>query len=520
MKTSFVSKWLSRQHSQGIILLLLLLSSCFTGCMRLKYINSETPPKERFFLGVKSWYDDGHLLPWPYLGPLTYIFVPPYMCLFPVELVGDIIALPYDVYVNASCLVSPNINYCIRFMKNQQLAIILEQGGDPLDGGTGPYHSSLSPEETARKYNNMTGLSLLLKHGLPMSEETAAYIYDMTEFKSIKYKDAISELEVRSELLKVALNTNADFFLQQEKYRNMAFHWFFFIQKKLHDKSSGFFSHTNKPGDVAYMQTASQLLLSTMDFLLSHGFSPNIPTVAQIYYRWKPGEYNTGRMRMTLLDYVQDAADIHEDLRNPLIEMLLKYGALTYQQLVESNPQLPHLHLENIEIAPSYQPIIDILRHSRNAECYRFSNSYPGIDGPVLVIEAGIRDEKGKGLVFSQDVQVPIHGTQTFHSVNIPVNFRIILSPKTDVPEHSLRVSYDFPDNVLWEKIIQMPDYMMYFQIAWSREQKSQKDFYDDLRLMHTIDDYHKAYKGYNRRVYTLLFPSDDELMRQLIRGK
>ena len=521
MKTSFVSKWLSRQHRQGTILLLLLLSSCFTGCMRLKYINPETPPTERFFLGAKSWYDDSALLPWPYLGPLTYIFVPPYLCLLPVELAGDIIALPYDVYVNASCLVSPNINYCLRFNKNRQLAKILEQGGDPLDGGTGPYHSSLSPEETARKYNNMTGLALLLKHGLPMSEETAAYIYDMTKFKSIELKDVISEMEVRSELLEAALNAHADYFLQQEKYRNMAFHWFIFIQKKLRkERGNLFYPHT--PEAVAYLEAAaSKILLSTMDFLLSHGFSPNIPTVELIYYRWKPGVYSAGRMRMTLLDYVQEAVDIHEDLRKPLIEILLKHGALTYQQLVERNPQLPHLHLENVEIAPTYQPIIDILQHSRHAECYRLSNSYPGIDGPVLVIEAGIRDEKNNDFVFSQDVQVPVHGTQIFHSVNIPVNFRIILSPETDVPKHSLRAGYDFPEKVLYEEIIKMPDYTMYFQIALQRGQKIYEDFDDDLRLTKRIADYHKAYKGfYYLSIFTLHSPSDDERLRQLLRDK
>ena len=519
MKTSFISKWLSRHRRQGVILLLLLLSSCFTGCMRLKYISPETPPAERFFLGAKSWYDDSHLLPWPYLGPLTYIFVPPYLCLLPVELAGDIIALPYDVYVSHSCLVSPNINYCIRFNKNDRLAKILDHGGDPLDGGTGPYHSSLSPEETARKYNNMRGLSLLLKHGLPMSEETATYIFDMTKFKSIEFKDAISELEIRSELLKTIAEYKADYFLQQEKYRNMAFHWFIFIQRKLRKESDG--SHKNTPEAIAYREAASRILLSTMDFLLSHGFSPNIPTVERIYYRWQPGLYNDGRMRMTLLDYVQEAADIHEDLRKPLIEILLKHGALTYRQLVENNPQLPHLHLENVEISPSYQPVIDILQHSRHAECYRLSNSHPGIDGPLLVIEAGIRDEKNNDFVFSQDVQVPVHGTQIFHSVNIPVNFRIILSPETDVPEHSLRAGYDFPEKILYEKIIKMPDYTMYFQIALQRGQKIYEDFNDDLMLIMRIADYHKAYKGFYRlSIDTLYYPSDDERLRQRLRDK
>ena len=519
-------KFLKRVKQTCILLCVCLCLPIFSGCLRMEYINAETAPKERLFFGVREWnkgyyYDQFTLVP-------PVIIAASWALDLPFDLIGDLVCLPYDLYVNAYCACNPNLNYCIRFHENDKMLKLLASGVKVTDGGRGPYHSSLTPEQTALKYDNIEALSALWTHGLKMSgrgmacvNRTLALDINSSLDKYIKYYDFCN-----TAINKIAEDKAWDYLLNEPKYRKFLFDFIAFNIEFLYEFNcyeNRLKRNKNNPEayrngvinkvieDVVLLRKheIEKNVIGKMELLLEHGLDPNIPDIKYLCYL----HGLRIERRVTLLDFIQHTNVISDEMRQQLLALLKKYGAITYAQLVLQNPNLPHLHTEGITINSVYQPVIDILQNSTMAEYYRLSNTYPNAKGDILVVEtAAIHRWTGK---IMPTLKVPaMERKNPDHKVELDMPFgRMIFWPIDTKEEYDYRQRKDVykpsttstpPDWITESEYIlskkdiadegfqNFPKFNLYYQIPRPGNQlfgdiKSIQPFWDDLEMMKAV---------------------------------
>ena len=406
-------KPLKHMKKTFILLCICLCLPYFSGCLRMEYIKAETVPKERLFFGVREWnkgyyYDQFTLVP-PVIIAVSWALD------LPFDLIGDLVCLPYDLYVNAYCAWHPNIGYCIRFKENDKLMKLLDKGVKPTDSGSGPYRSPLTPEQLALKYENIEALVALWAHGLEMSQKGVNFTCEILEKnESSVHASDIERLEFGlTEINKIAEDDAWNYLISNEKNQRFLFNYLALMVGIFHGINQ-YESFDNTRKNVQYENTVlsrrkefEHAVIELFKLILDHGLNPNIPDVKGVCYCNKQRQVHAHcARRVTLLDYVLLSESISDELRQQLIAILKKHGAMTYAQLVEKNPNLPHLHTEGVKINPVFQPVVDILQNSPYAENYRLSNKCPEFPGDVLVVEAGVPDKKSKRLHYS--LKVPL----------------------------------------------------------------------------------------------------------------
>ncbi len=417
---------------------ILALSLFLCGCVRLSAIKSDTPPKERYFFGVREHRRDAHLYVNPWFPILNPIGIAVWCARVPIEFVGDVFWLPYDVYVNLSCAMNPNVNYCVRFNQTDKLRKMLEKGASPNDGGGGPYHSDLTPEATAREYDSLGALAVLMEYDLNMTPEVISYVCEQAAYpdtyklnRKMQSNLSLEDIKERENLLRTVVAHKKEYFLNDEKGRNIPSEWLRtycrFISKEKR------WNHRPKES-FELEEKAIKLLPPMMDYLFSQGFSPDIPQVRHICYYHNHGAFVNGDMNGTMLDFVENSVEIPHDLKLNLLDVLHDHGALRYRELVKEHPELPHLDMEGVHIPQRLMWIMELLQQSPKADCYRLRNGgLVGFSDNDLILEAGIKDPESGTLSFEQHLEMPrrnedgtIDESSPMVQVPVPLVYRMI----------------------------------------------------------------------------------------------
>ncbi len=379
-----------RISEKKVFLIVLCLCLLFVSvCMRLGNSGIDTcPPERRVFYGVQSM---GKVAKDNFLFP-SYITIPIAIGLFPFALIGDIVFLPYDLFLAAS----------------------VTSWSKPEAGPTVKYPGT--PEGTALKNDDSKALAALWASGLKMSQLSVDYICSKLE-KPVRghIDDYLEYVHFCNLAVKKIAEDDAWNYLPDEQ--NFLSNYIFSTFEAL--TKSRLLPHSKKEPEIQEIQ---QDILNSLETMLNHGIAPsNAIKVKTFWLIHVP-------RRLTLLDWVYFSAGVPSEVRLQVLRLLKEHGALPYAELVRQDPGMSSLHLDGVRIAPVFQPIIDLLEGSPKADCYRFSDSYPGLSGDVLVVEEGYRDSEGQ-LHYTYEVPVVEreHPETTF-MLELPIHRRIFYS--------------------------------------------------------------------------------------------
>ena len=124
--------------------------------------------------------------------------------------------------------------------------------------------------------------------------------------------------------------------------------------------------------------------------------------------------------------------------RERLVALMRQHGALRYPELAASGaPKLPPLPID-VEYDPAFAPVVEMLKYTQSPELYKFSTAYDGAEGPVLVVDIGLKRSKaGQSIDFRQPMEEahgllhrPIPEDVTVDmSLDVPVFIRMVLTP-------------------------------------------------------------------------------------------
>ncbi|MBR6471782.1 MAG: hypothetical protein IKS83_08290 [Victivallales bacterium] len=511
-------------HCRRIGAFCLLLCICLsqlmlTGCVGLSSrFNAELPPDKRFFCGVEtlasahnSYWGEPLLPEW-----LWGMFL---LCGFPFELAGDIVFLPYDLYVNGKCAQNPNVGYCIYYHQNDKLQQLLDSGAKATECGAGLYSISLTPEEAALKYKNLEALPILWSHGLKITQKSVHYLSQSGLDKEVHWRyrkmdDKLKDFDFCNAALKQIAEQGAWNQLLNGKSEQefLANYIYFSIQGILEE------IHFERQDLAVRKPEIEQAIADSLELMLNHGLNPNRPAVKKYNRNWCP-------RRGTMLDYVIHKPEISPGLRQRLVSLLVEHGALTYTQLVRENPDLPHLKTDGIMISPVFQPVIDVLENSPYAECYRLSNSHPGFSGEVLVVEAGLY-ERGKPLRYTYEIPaVEREHPETTATLELPF-LRMVFYPIASEEEYNHRQRKDvnrptagscMPPRWVWddydvrcyflEEVHSFPQFELYIQHIKQAYKNipnlTSPRWYTSLDVKYALDDMRLMFVTFSNPDYT-----------------
>ncbi len=168
--------------------------------------------------------------------------------------------------------------------------------------------------------------------------------------------------------------------------------------------------------------------------------------------------YDDSELR-TALDIALHPKFFPKEDKTAFIELLKSHGALTYSELLKQTPGITKLRTEGLDIHPIFQPVIDKLSLSKWAEYFILSTTYPGIKGPVLVI-----DEIGRKTIQVHHRKSPTEWEQKSEPFSVPEGYmRIVLTPHgTKVPS---RLSGLPTRCFIFEKWFTLPAFEVYLEI-------------------------------------------------------
>jgi hypothetical protein len=150
-------------------------------------------------------------------------------------------------------------------------------------------------------------------------------------------------------------------------------------------------------------------------------------------HEWHEGEGGNPDNK-TPLDVVMENDAMETAAKDRLIAAMRAHGAKTYSETHNLEPSVKRLKTDGLSISPIFQPVVDILKESKKADLFSLSDSYPGVDGPVLVIDSP-RVEMFKG---EQNLRMNINFRRRISRtewsdppeiLEVPAMYRIVLTP-------------------------------------------------------------------------------------------
>ena len=447
-----------------IISCLLLLSLCGTGCVRIAREIGEkgsVPPPYRFYLGTRS------LIGLPVsMGIMSAVSHAPrssnafkailpiglFVVDLPLELAADTVLLPVDLGMYAAYCFNPPLD---RYLDTNDLEGLEKR----LKAGVSP--NVISPWSMKRLpllyqaylNHNEEAFELLLNYGakVPIELLQVESCLDEYTYRMLKrvFRDGCPK---ELQLLTEDELRNASF---QEEYRNQRLKGCFsyWLLKYLEYKDHA------SPND--------KLLVDFMVLLLENGFSPND-------WERSRGDLHYSSHNQYPLDVVMANMAMDPGEKERLITAMRKHGAQTYREAI---------HLPPAEsVPPMFQPFIDAIAktyidpfssHISPTSSFRYSDTYPGVEGPVLVIDIPfIRDLPGnqKQVLFRKSI--PYHRrvsatewNQAREYLEVPEKCRIVLTPL------GKRLPSRRPQGMptqrgFWEAWLTLPTCEMYIEYA------------------------------------------------------
>ncbi len=429
--------------ARWLILSIFLLLN--TGCFRIWYETEESRTNPAY-----AHHEDGLYV---YKGTVVnlamgVVYFPPVWLELPVEVVADTLLLPVDLLFYAKFRIHPSLTYLAGEGRLEELERQLKGGADPnefyrpkeLDHGYFPLGRAL-------KRHQEQAFAMLLDYGakVPPHLFNRWDKYDIPEYR----------------MCVMALNKGFDWEWLKEKG---------VISREGNGVWMGawveaWLSAANlnvEPEACRQKQLQKRDELAEIIRLLLHNGCSIAPSPSP--RMWRP--------ERTMLDKVLEAPRIGEEDRRKMAELLRAHGAMTYRELVALHPELPHLPLEGLDIDPMFMPAVDALVFSEYAaHGYRFSTSYEGFDGPVLVIDCNgwrIPPQKGQVRQWRKSVKVKrrpsdVEGAPSEEDFEMPQYFRVVLTPPgRRLPPRAEDVVFE--PEVFREEWYSLPLYEMYVE--------------------------------------------------------
>ena len=382
--------------------LMIVLAICGSGCFRItkEILRDDMQPPKRFYAGTKTdRMATGFVMSNFKKEPFaTTLFSVPLLIDFPLEVVTDTLLLPLDGLLYRHYNKKPPLDKLLYNNDLEGLKARLDKGADPNAVSSWfIYHQPVI--QTALQNQQEEFFNLLLSHGAKLP-------FGILE----RPADGNTAIDKIGMLKKAFANGCPPELLQHEQAQYVVSEWILKILETPYRATSD---------DKAL----ADFLIMLMDF----GFSPK---------EWKGGQ--GGRPDYcTALDIVLKNYAMETEAKDRLVASMRAHGAKTYRELHNEKPQPSRLKTDGIAIAPIFQPVVDILKESYDAEHLRLTDKLDGVDGPVLVIEKPVYDwnssNSAKKWLFRKTVKFRRRISQTewsveTESIDVPAAYRIVLT--------------------------------------------------------------------------------------------
>ena len=443
-------------------ILVLLSVMLFSGCVRIAAELDCKPTdcyaEDRIYMGIER-SSKGYYI----IGDGAELIV---LFSFPFEFIADTVLLPFDLALTVLYNLDKPLNELIREKEKSLKALKrrLDKGEDPNFIDTrykAPYRDNKNrrnpgpPILEAVKQSNMEAFIALLDHG---AEVPLEIFHDMARYNWYEYGRAVLARGFPREVT--------------ESYaaQNIVSHE---IWKAFHDNDSV----SDDEFEYAY---------STVKLFLEKGFPPNAKESISIYYDNESCTFKY-RRNANSLDIVQKHKGLSQEQKEKFVNLLRKHGAKSSSEL--DTIQLPS-KIDVEGIPEMFKPAADIFLKSNRKSYYRFSTSYPGVDGPVLVVDGGreccFNEERWKmtmiyrTMTYVHHRETPTRWSQTGIPFEIPIDFRVVLTPKgVRIPS---RIHGDMPTKgVIQEEWLTLPTCEAY--IEWVPGIRSEYETVDLAKL-------------------------------------
>ena len=448
-----------------IISCVLLLCLCETGCVRVNALlvdkHRNFPPPYRFYFGTRSLIglpvsmslmeiaSHGHRSSNTFNTVLPIAF---FVVDFPLEVVFDTVLLPVDLGIYAAYCINPPLDKYLASNDLKGLEEKLKKGVSP--NVISPWFLKNQPLLYQAYLNhNEEAFELLLNYGAKVPIELLQVEANLDDYtyrilQRVFRNGCPKELQRPTED-ELRTGSNAVNY-RNEQLKGCFSYW---ILKYLMDKDHA------SPND--------KLLVDVMVLLLENGFSPN---------DWENmrGELHFSSSNWNPLDVVMANTAMDSAEKERLITAMRKHGAQTYRESIHLPP--------SESISPMFQPFMDAIAqihidpyssHFSPTSSFRYSDTYPGVEGPVLVIDIPfIRNlpNNQKEVLFRKSI--PYHRRVSATEWNpkreyleVPEKCRIVLTPL------GKRLPSRRPQGMptqrgFWEAWLTLPTCEMYIEYA------------------------------------------------------
>ena len=390
-----------------IISCVLLLCLCGTGCVRVNTLlvdkHGSVPPPYRFYCGTLGLtalpvsmgiMDSVSHAPrstnaFKAIIPITLFVVD-----FPLEVVLDTVLLPVDLGLYTYYCSNPPLDTYLASNDLKGLEAKLKKGVSP--NVISPWFLKNQPLLYQAYLNhNEEAFELLLNYGAKVPIELLQVESNLDEYtyrilQRVFRNGCPKELQRPTED-ELRTGSNAVNY-RNEQLKGCFSYW---ILKYLMDKDHA------SPND--------KLLVDFMVLLLENGFSPND-------WEHMRGELHFSSSNLNPLDVVMANTAMDGAEKERLITAMRKHGAQTYRESIHLPP--------SESIPPMFQPFIDAIAqtyidlyslHTSPKSLFRYSDTYPGVKGPVLVID----------IPFIQEGRAPDYQRKPLFRKSIPYHRRV-----------------------------------------------------------------------------------------------
>ena len=384
-----------------VVLLLPFMMFCLAGCSSTKLAARKAPEPNYFFpftqtlIRFVSYWGDGsspssqnhkhdlHSFCQTVGGVI--VGVPIHTVLG----IADILLLPVSIGATINYKLRPPLSLYI--IKNDIIALekALKSGRDPNKRDDRQPNAKPYPIETARMYANMEAVKVLIDYGAKPTQD----------FVSLTFHPNISQKTM--EIILYALQNGNKELLSKDPHPEIKNHI-------IYDWVRGW---------ERYCESTERMtqLAEIISLFLDAGCPVNTLMPS-----------NDSAKRITALDIVLDPDYAKGIDKSPLVSMLRSHGALTSQEMLEKHPEMLPLRTDGLDIDPIFQPVIDQLKLTHGASYLRLSTTYPGINGPVLVI-----DDDERQTIHIHRRKTSTEWNQETEPFDIPKGFlRVVLTPR------------------------------------------------------------------------------------------